>query len=120
MRSASAELRRLRRNGEGLNHTAMAFPSDFQIRHRYFSDMKTSSRSIGMISALLLTCGIVAAEPDSKPGDNNSKSEIPPSKQPPALADDLYEGPPVARPASEPSMMTAKRWPVQILSANYG
>lgn len=97
-----------------------AFAGDFQICLRYLSDMKTFSRSIVMISMLLFTWYVVAAEPESKPDDNNPKSETPPAKQHPALADDLYEGPAAARPAAEPPMMTAKRWPVQILSAIYG
>ena len=98
----------------------MAFPGDFQICHRYLSDMKTSSRRIVMISTLLLTCCAIAAEPDSKPEDNPPKSDTPPAKQRPAFADDLYEGPAAAKPTPEPPMITAKRWPVQILSATYG
>ena len=82
--------------------------------------MKTSSPRIVVISTLFMTCCALAAEPDSKPEDSNPKSETPPAKQSPALADDLYEGLAVARPASEPPMMTVKRWPVQILSAIYG
>ena len=99
---------------------SMPFAGDFHICLRYFSDMKISSRRIVMISTLLFTWHVVAAEPDSKPDDNNPKSETPPAKQRAAFADDLYEGPAAGRTASEPPMVTAKRWRVQILSAIYG
>jgi hypothetical protein len=98
---------------------AVASAGDFQICHRYFSGIKISSRRSVMISTLLLACCAIAAEPESKPEDNLSKSDTPQAKQRPAFEDDLYEGP-AAKPASEPPTMAAKRWPVQILSAIYG
>ena len=82
--------------------------------------MKTFSRSILIVSALLGAWHGMAAESEPSPVADNPKSEILPADKRPAAADDLYEGPPAAKPAAEPPMMIAKRWPVQILSATYG
>ena len=73
-----------------------------------------------ILSAFVATWNVLAAEQDDKQDANNPGKESQPAVQRPSATDDLYEGTAAAKPAAEPLMMAAKRWPVQILSAIYG